>query len=75
MSRHTSVNIQGIHQLICDGIRKKRLHEDGVLRHPADSEVCKDFDNQYCNAPISGVIAFFFSFKILMYNSFTYQNI
>ena len=27
--------------------KEKRLHEDGVLRHPADSKVWKDFDNQY----------------------------
>ncbi|KAL6327397.1 hypothetical protein AAG906_019710 [Vitis piasezkii] len=26
---------------------EKRFHEDGVLRHPEDSEVWKDFDNQY----------------------------
>lgn len=25
----------------------KKWHEDGVLRHPTDSEVWKDFDNRY----------------------------
>ena len=25
--------------------KEKRLHEDGVLRHPVDSEVWKDFDD------------------------------
>ena len=39
MSRHTSVDMRWH--------KEKRLHEDGVLRHPADSEVWKDFDNQY----------------------------
>ena len=39
MSRHTSIDMRWH--------KEKRLHEDGVLRHPADSEVWKDFDNQY----------------------------
>ena len=38
-SRHTSVDMRWH--------KEKRLHEDGVLRHPADSKVRKDFDNQY----------------------------
>ena len=39
MSRHTSVDMRWH--------KEKRLNEDWVLRHPADSEVWKDFDNQY----------------------------
>ena len=39
MSRYTSADMRWH--------KEKRFHEDGVLRHPADSEVWKDFDNQY----------------------------
>ena len=39
MLRHTLVDMRWY--------KEKRLHEDGVLRHPGDSEVWKDFGNQY----------------------------
>ena len=39
MSRQTSVDMRRN--------KEKRLHEDGVLRHPEDLEILKDFDNQY----------------------------
>ena len=39
MSRHTLVDMRWH--------KEKILHKDRVVRHPADSEEWKDFDNQY----------------------------
>ena len=39
MSRLTSIDMRWH--------KEKRINEDGVLRHPADSEACKDMDTQF----------------------------